>query len=153
MSSTTNDGLLHQRSHPGMKQPSSPSDHSFGWSSGLGFRWLRGTGVLIMGSNPVAPTVFQRSPSASTSNGFFIVGTRVAARRSCSIGAARRADVPTDLTQFVSPLHDEQFKSHRQFWAVDRRALRLEGSAEVLDQHDVAAALIILDVKKPLLVG
>src|SRR5438034_3710132 len=57
---------------------------------------------------------FERSPSARMPKGFLIAGTGVAARRSCSNSAASRSDVPDQLTQPLSALHDGRFKSNRQ---------------------------------------
>jgi hypothetical protein len=57
---------------------------------------------------------FKRSPLARTSKGFLIVGTGVAARRSCSYRAASWSNVPDQLTQPLLALHDRRFKSCRQ---------------------------------------
>jgi hypothetical protein len=57
---------------------------------------------------------FQKeAPSARTSKGFLIVGTGVAACRSCSNRAASWSDVPDQLTQPLSALKDGWFKSNR----------------------------------------
>src|SRR5205807_4527932 len=56
---------------------------------------------------------FNTSPSASMPKGFLIAGTGVAARRSCSNSAASWSDVPDQLTQALSVLHDGRFKSRR----------------------------------------
>ena len=66
-------------------------------------------------------------PSASTSKGFLIVGTRVAPRVSCSNSEARWADAPSALAQLLSLLYDGQFKSSRQF--TPRVSMRRLGSA------------------------
>src|SRR5439155_7131761 len=56
---------------------------------------------------------FERSPSAETPKGFFIVGLTVTARKSCSNSAASWSDVPDQLTQPLSLLHDGRFRSRR----------------------------------------
>src|SRR5437899_2896764 len=56
---------------------------------------------------------FKRSPSARMSKGFLIVGLTVTARKSCSNSAASWSDVPDQLTQPLSSLHDGRFKSRR----------------------------------------
>ena len=65
-------------------------------------------------SRLVVPTFFRNEPSARTSKGFLIVGTRVAARRSRSNRAASWSNVPDQLTQPLLALHDRRFKSCRQ---------------------------------------
>jgi hypothetical protein len=63
----------------------------------------------------LSPRLFsETSLSARTSKGFLIVGTRVAARRSCSNRAASWSNVPDQLTQPLLALHDRRFKSCRQ---------------------------------------
>src|SRR5436309_9891898 len=56
---------------------------------------------------------FKRSPLARTSKGFLIVGLTVTAGKSCSNSAASWSDVPDQLTQPLSSLHDGRFKSRR----------------------------------------
>src|SRR5262249_4368835 len=53
---------------------------------------------------------------------FLIVGTTGGAPRSCSNSASRWSDVPAELTQLLSPLHDWQFKSRREFGRQVRNA-------------------------------
>lgn len=85
------------------------------WLFQSGFRSKR---ILTVSSRP---DYFPNRPSASTSKGILISGTRIAARGSRSNGAARVADVLAELTGPLSPLQDGTFKSCRQCGQLDSR--------------------------------
>jgi hypothetical protein len=58
---------------------------------------------------------FERSPSARTSKGFLIVGTRFATRKSSSMIIPGCFTVPSEFSQFLSRSYNKQFKSRRPF--------------------------------------
>jgi hypothetical protein len=89
---------------------------------------------------------FKRSPSARTSKGFLIVGTRVTARRSCSKDIVCCDDSSRDLTQHLGSQCDGKVQIPSPVWTVDQRGLDharrqsphfADGFVPVQELHDI----------------
>ena len=67
------------------------------------------------GSNPLAPTFLETSPSANASQRFLIVGTEVSDRQTCLTDRAKWGDTSSDSQELLSALVNTWFESRRRF--------------------------------------